>query len=76
MVRQGNLETNWKVGEKSGNLKINGYGIQSSVILFILFKRGKGVHSKRFPPHWGLLLKQRICSLGEQILSLKSNPQI
>ena len=42
---QGNLETTWKVGEKSGNLKINGYGRQSSENLFILFKRGKDVHS-------------------------------
>ena len=31
--------------EKSGNLKINGYGRQSSETLFILFKRGKDVHS-------------------------------
>ena len=29
----------WKVNEKSGNLKINGYGWQSSENLFILFKR-------------------------------------
>ena len=28
------------------------------------------------PPHWELLLKERICSLGEQILSFKSNFQI
>ena len=27
------------------------------------------------PPHWGLLLKKRICSLGEQILSFKSTPK-
>ena len=27
---QGNLERTWKVREKSGNLKINGYGRQSS----------------------------------------------
>ena len=26
---QGNLERTWKVREKSGNLKINGYGRQS-----------------------------------------------
>ena len=39
---QGNLERTWKVREKSGNLKINGYGKQSSENLFILFKRGKG----------------------------------
>ena len=31
--------------EKSGNLKINGYGRQSSENLFILFKRGKDVQS-------------------------------
>ena len=30
-----------KVREKTGNLKINGYGRQSSENLFILFKRGK-----------------------------------
>ena len=42
---QGNLERIMKVREKSGNLKINGYGRQSSENLFILFKRGKDVHS-------------------------------
>ena len=42
---QGNLERTWKVREKSGNLKKNGYGRQSSENLFILFKRGKDVHS-------------------------------
>ena len=42
---QGNLEGTWKVREKSGNLKINGYGRQSSENLFILFKRGKDLHS-------------------------------
>ena len=30
----GNLEMTWKVREKSGNLKINGYGRQSSVYFF------------------------------------------
>ena len=30
---------------KSGNLKINGYGRQYSENSFILFKRGKDVHS-------------------------------
>ena len=40
---QGNLERTWKVKEKSGNLKINSYGRQSSENLFILFKRGKDV---------------------------------
>ena len=42
---QGNLERTWKVREKSGYLKINGYGRQPSENLFILFKRGKDVHS-------------------------------
>ena len=42
---QGNLERIWKVREKSGNLKINGYGRQTSEYLFILFKRGKDVFS-------------------------------
>ena len=37
----GNLERTWKVREKSGNLKINGYGRQTSENLLILFKRGK-----------------------------------
>ena len=27
------------------------------------------------PLYWGLSLQERICSLGEQILSFKSNPQ-
>ena len=42
---QGNLERAWKVREKSGNFKINGYGRQFSENLFILFKRGKDVFS-------------------------------
>ena len=42
---QGNLERTWKVREKSGNLKINGYGRQTSENLFILFKRGKDILS-------------------------------
>ena len=33
---QGYLERIWKVGEKSGNFKINGNGRQSSENLFIL----------------------------------------
>ena len=40
-----NLERTWKVREKSGNLKINGYGRQSSENLFNLFKRVQDVHS-------------------------------
>ena len=45
MDGQGNLERTWKVREKSGNLKINGYDRQTSENLFILFKRGKNVLS-------------------------------
>ena len=41
MDGQGNLERTCKVRTKSGNLKINGYGRQTSENLFILFKRGK-----------------------------------
>ena len=37
MDGQGNLEKTWKVREKSGNLKLNSYGRQSSENLFILF---------------------------------------
>ena len=69
MDGQGNLARAWKVREKSRNLKINGYGRQSSENLFILFKRGMDVLSHEIvyaylSPHWG------------QILSFKSNPQI
>ena len=45
MDGQGNLERTWKVGEKSGNLKIKGYSRESPENLFILFKRRKDVHS-------------------------------
>ena len=45
MDRQGSLERTWKVREKSGNLKINGYGSESLEDLVILFKRGKDEHS-------------------------------
>ena len=45
MDGQGNLERTWKDREKSGNLKINGYGRQSSENLFILFRKEKNVHS-------------------------------
>ena len=46
MDSQGYLERTWQVREKSGNLKKNGYGGQSSENLFILFKREKDVHSQ------------------------------
>ena len=42
MDGQGNLERTWKVREKSGNLKINSHGRQSSENLF---KRVKDVLS-------------------------------
>ena len=35
MDGQGNLERTWKVWEKSGHLKINSYGRQSSENLFV-----------------------------------------
>ena len=61
-----------KVREKLGNLKINGYGRQSSDNLFVLSKRGKDVLSPEIvsvsahlPHPWRLLLKKRICFLGE-----------
>ena len=41
MDGQGNLEKTWKVREKSGNLKVNGYCRQASENLFILSKRDK-----------------------------------
>ena len=40
MDGQGNLERTWKVREKSGNLKINGYGRRMSENLFS-FQEGK-----------------------------------
>ena len=43
MDGQGNLERTCKFREKSGNLKINGYGRQSSENFFILSERGKGL---------------------------------
>ena len=42
---QGNLETTWNVSEKSGNLKVNGYGRQTLGNLIFLFKGGKDVLS-------------------------------
>ena len=45
VVGLGNLKRTWKVREKSGNSKTNGYGRQSPENLFLLFKRGKDVLS-------------------------------
>ena len=46
MVGQGNLERTWKIREKSGNLKLNGYGRQSSENLFN-FSRGERMYFLR-----------------------------
>ena len=46
MAGQGNLERTWKVWEKSGNVKINGYGRKTSENLF--FSRGEKMGSKFF----------------------------
>ena len=45
MDGRGSLERTWKVREKSGNLKINGYGKQYPEYLFLLLKKGKDVLS-------------------------------
>ena len=42
MDGQGNLERTWKVREKSGNLKINGYGRRSSENSLYSVQEGKG----------------------------------
>ena len=47
MDSQENLERTRRFRKKSGNLKMNSSGSQSSENLFILFKRGKGVLSQR-----------------------------
>ena len=62
MDGQGNLERTLKVREKSGNLKINGYGRQTSENVFILFKRGKKCTFSRgslnpYPSSLGATLK-------------------
>ena len=45
MGGQGDLERTWKVREKSGHLKLNGYGRQSPENLFVRFNREKDVLS-------------------------------
>ena len=47
MDGQGNLKRTLKVSEKSGNMKINVYGKQTSENSFILFKRGKDLLSHK-----------------------------
>ena len=39
---QGNLDRTWKVRENSGNLKINGYGRQTSEKFIYSVQEGKG----------------------------------
>ena len=68
MDGQGNLERTLKVGEKSGNLKINGYGRQSSENLFIQFRRGKDVLSHE------IFLSPSPSSLGATIKGKKFFP--
>ena len=55
MDGQRNLERTWKVREKSGNLKINGYGRQSSENLFYSVQKEKDVHSHVVVPCWDCL---------------------
>ena len=81
---QGNLERTWKVKEKSGNLKIMAMAGSLKKIIYSV-QEGKGCtfswdSLSPSPITLGATLKGnnllRICSLGEQILSFKSNPQI
>ena len=68
------LKSQGKVGEFENN-----WLWQSSENILILNK-GKGctflsASPETAPPHQGLQLKERLCSMGEQILSFKSNPK-
>ena len=44
MDGQGNFEMTWKVWEKSGNLKINGYGRQTSDNIKVFCSRGEKMY--------------------------------
>ena len=44
MDGQGNFERTWKVREKSGNLKINGYGRQTSDNINVFHSRGEKMY--------------------------------
>ena len=44
MDGQGNLEMTWKVRENSGNLKINGYGRQTSDNINVFCSRGEKMY--------------------------------
>ena len=64
MDGQGNLERTWK--DREFENKWLWLAVFRKFIF--LFKRGKNVHSHEIvlahlPPHLGLLLKERICSL-------------
>ena len=41
---QGNFERNWKIREKSVNLKMNGYGKQTSDNIYVFCSRGEKMH--------------------------------
>ena len=41
---QGNLGRTWKVSEKSGNLKINGYDRQSSKKKYLFCSKGERIY--------------------------------
>ena len=75
MDGQGNLRRTWKIREKSGNLKKNGYGRQSSENLFC--SRGERMYFLRdslslSPSSLGATLKETNLL---QILSFKSTPK-
>ena len=70
----------WKVGEKSGNLKINGDGSLQKYIYIYMYSvhLGKDLLSRESKPissSLGVLLKEKNLLLGEQIFFFKSNPQ-
>ena len=56
---QGNLERTWKVREKSGNLKINGYGSLQKLYLF--FSKGERMYFliSPSPSSLGATLKEK-----------------
>ena len=68
MDGQGNLERTWKVREKSGNLKINSYGRQSSENLFISMGLSKPIslliggysYRKEFAPLGSKFFRSRV----------------
>ena len=70
----------WKVGEKSGNLKINGYSRQSSESLFILFKRERMYFLMRWSKPICLLiggysLRKEFAPLWSKFFPLRGTPK-